>query len=247
MPSHNGLDVASLPAFRRLKRAVRRVLNLVVPMSCAACGREGSPLCERCEHDMPALKRPFCSRCAEPNSPLICRRCAETRPAFDQVLAPYLAQGAARELVHRLKYNDARAYSERIAGLLEEFLRRESISGDVIVPVPLHPSRERRRGYNQSALIARDLGRLTGIEVDSRSLRRVTKSVPQVTLSGADERRAAVEAAFECEPVSVGTVVLVDDVVTTGATMSECAKALKRGGAGRVVGVAFTRQSLGRT
>ena len=172
------LPLAGLPPFRQLKRAVRVVLDLVVPMACVTCGREGSPLCERCEADMSALKRPFCSRCAEPNSALVCRRCAETRPAFDQIVAPYLAQGAARELVHKLKYNDARAYSERIAGLLSEFLDRESVSGDAIVPVPLHPSRERRRGYNQSAIITRDLGRLTGIEVDSRSLRRIVKGVP---------------------------------------------------------------------
>jgi len=148
--------------------------------------------------------------------------------------------------VHRLKYNDARAYSERIAGLLAEFLDRESVSGDVIIPVPLHPSRERQRGYNQSALIARDLGRFTGVAVDTSSLRRVVKGVPQVTLASVDQRRTGVEAAFECKPVATGTVVLVDDVVTTGATMSECAAALKRSGATRVVGLAFTRQSLGR-
>ena len=242
-----GRPMATVAGLRQLQRAVRGVLDLVVPMACVTCGRDGSPLCERCEHDMPSLKRPFCSRCAEPNSTLICRRCAETRPAFDKIVAPYLARGAARELVHKLKYNDARAYSERIAGLLAEFLDRESISGDVISPVPLHPARERRRGYNQSALIARDLGRFTGVEVDTRSLRRIAKGVPQVTLSGADERRAAVEAAFECEPVATGTVILIDDVVTTGATMSECAAALKRAGATRVIGVAFTRQSLGRT
>jgi ComF family protein len=196
---------------------------------------------------MPALKRPYCSRCAEPNSTLVCKRCAETRPAFDKIVAPYLAGGAARELVHRLKYNDARAYSERIARLLAGFLRREAVSGDVIVPVPLHPARERRRGYNQSALIARDLGRFTEMEVDTSSLRRIAKGVPQVALSGADERRATVEAAFQCMPLSTSTVVLVDDVVTTGATMSECAKALKRAGATNVIGLAFTRQSLGCT
>ena len=133
-----------------------------------------------------------------------------------------------------------------MAGLLGDFLRYESVSGDLIVPVPLHPSKERRRGYNQSGLIAQNLGRLMGIDLDARSLRRVSKGVPQVTLSTADRRRAEVQGAFECEPVAAPVILLVDDVVTTGATMSDCARALKRAGAETVLGVAFTRQAQGR-
>lgn len=148
--------------------------------------------------------------------------------------------------MHKLKYNDARAYSERIAGLLALFMEREGIDGDLLIPVPLHGSRERRRGYNQSALIARDLGRVTGIAVADRALRRVRQGVPQVTLLRASERREAVGGAFECAPVAPVTVLLVDDVVTTGATLSGCARALKNAGADRVLGLAFTRQSLGR-
>ena len=231
------------PARRHpLVRAARAVLDLLVPMACVECGDEGSPLCLRCEPTLPSLRRPYCSRCAEPNAPLICRRCSQTHPAFDRIRAPYLAEGAARELIHRLKYNDARAYSERIAELLAAFVEREQIGADVIMPVPLHPSRERERGYNQSALIARDLARAVGIATDSRSLRRVTGGPAQVTLPGADARRAGVEGAFECEPISAVTVLLIDDVVTTGATMSDCARALKRAGARVVVGLAFTRQ-----
>jgi len=92
-----------------LKRAARGVLDFVVPMACVECGRERSPLCERCERGLPRLRRPQCGRCAEPSSPLVCHRCSENPPAFDRIVAPYLAQGSARELVHRLKYNDARA------------------------------------------------------------------------------------------------------------------------------------------
>jgi ComF family protein len=247
----SGLPISGLKAALSLKRAVRAVLDLVVPMACVECGTEGSPLCERCERGLPRLRRPQCTRCAEPNSPLVCRRCSANTPAFDRIIAPYLAQGSARELVHRLKYNDARAYAERIAGLLADFLRYESVSGDLIVPVPLHPSKERRRGYNQSGLIAQDLGRLMGIEVDARSLRRVRKGAAQVTASTAHERRTGVQDAFECEPVGASPiagarVLLVDDVVTTGATMSDCARALKAAGAETVLGVAFTRQAQGR-
>ncbi len=245
-------DAHRVPPVSGLKRAARAVSDLVVPMACVECGREGSPLCERCKRGLARLRRPQCVRCADPNAPLVCRRCAENPPAFDRIIAPYLAQGSARELVHGLKYNDARAYAERVAGLLADYLRYESVSGDLIVPVPLHPSKERRCGYNQSGLIAQNLGRLMGIDLDARSLRRVSKGAPQVTLSTADERRAAVEGAFGCEPVGASPIpgagiLLVDDVVTTGAKMSDCAWALKRAVAGTVLGVAFTRQSTGWT
>ena len=115
------------------------------------------------------------------------------------------------------------------------------LSPDVIAPVPLHGRRERERGYNQSSLLAREVSRRAGIG-SAQALRR-TRDTPSQTAMSIEERRRNVDGAFECAgDVRGRRVLLVDDVVTTGATMSACAATLKAAGATRVWGLAFARQ-----
>jgi ComF family protein len=110
------------------------------------------------------------------------------------------------------------------------------------VPVPLHLSRERERGYNQSALLAKELSRLTGIPLATDLLRRTIDTAPQVTMDDYEQRRSNIAGAFECigDPSGLN-VLLVDDVITTGSTMSACAAPLKSQGAARVWGLALAR------
>ena len=150
--------------------------------------------------------------------------------------------GGVRDIVFDLKYRGIRALAPDIGELLARHLESSRLAADLIVPVPLHGRRERERGYNQAGLLARELGRRTGLPVESM-LRRTKNTPPQVDMTGPENRRANIEAAFECvADVRGRRVILVDDVVTTGSTMGACAAPLKAAGASKVWGLAFARQ-----
>ena len=226
-----------------LSRLASSVLELLMPLSCAVCHREGRHLCLDCEAALPRLEKPYCPTCAEPRSSALCRWCAEMPPAIDGIRAPYLMDGVVREMVHSLKYQNLRASAPDLGRLLATFLERNPTGADVLVPVPLHRRRESERGYNQSKLLAKELGKNIGLLVETRALRRTKNSPPQVSIAGHEERRRNTEGAFECTSSMDGQrVLLIDDVVTTGSTMSACASALKAVGARSVWGLALARQ-----
>lgn len=182
----------------------------------------------------------------------------ENALSFDALRSPHAFDGALRSAIHRFKYEGKAALAAPLTALLEGFLQ-PSLHGldmsthvppamgrpDVIVPVPLHFWRRHRRGYNQSELLARELGRRLNIPVRN-VLRRARHTSPQVGLS-ARERADNVRDAFlprenrSGEPVA-NTVLLIDDVCTTGATLHECARALKQAGAARVFALTLARQ-----
>lgn len=150
-------------------------------------------------------------------------------------------EGAVREAIHHLKYRGARHLAEPLAQLLTE-----SVTGfdttTVIVPVPLHPNRLARRGYNQSALLARAIGAELGLAVTDDRLRRIRDTPAQVSLSGV-QRRANVRGAFGAAPGAFtgDSILLVDDVATTGSTLHAAALALKEAGAARIDAVVVAR------
>jgi ComF family protein len=147
-------------------------------------------------------------------------------------------------MVHGLKYQNLRASAADLGRLLAEYLDPNPMPADLLVPVPLHKRRERERGYNQSELLARELSKRTGIPLETRVLRRTRNTPPQVSIEGHEERRRNIEGAFECaREVGGQKLLVVDDVVTTGSTMSACAGALKASGATSVWGLALARQT----
>jgi ComF family protein len=153
-------------------------------------------------------------------------------------------QAAVSKMVYGLKYRNLRASAPELAGLLAAHLKTAPMPADVLIPVPLHRRRERERGYNQSELLARELGQLTGVPVATEVLRRTMDTPPQVSMSGHRERRRNIANAFQCTgEVSGQRVLLIDDVVTTGSTMAACAAPLKAAGATSVWGLALARQS----
>lgn len=172
-----------------------------------------------------------------------CRSCAvELVPSLAGLRSPYVMDGTARRLVHALKYDGHSALAEPMGHLMAACLAGWGISPDVIVSVPLHPSRRRRRGFNQAVLLARSLAEVSGIRMDAALLRRTRNTVAQVQTTGAEERRRNVAGAFVAtRPIPVRNVLLVDDVCTTGATMRECAGALRASGALRVFALTFAR------
>ena len=157
-----------------------------------------------------------------------------------------LYEGSIRHAIHRLKYQRVSALADPLGDALGRFWQRVGVRATGIVPVPLHPDRERERGYNQSELLARRVAWAAGIPVYPHALRRVRATAAQMTLNAA-ERRLNVAGAFHCDDPALrgATVLLVDDVCTTASTLDACAQALKAAGAAEVHGLALAHAQYG--
>lgn len=214
------------------------VWNLLYPSRCAACGHSGEWLCSVCLEQCIPHGFPCCSRCGSRILGLTCTTCERYIRHLDELCAAYSYSGPVRDLVHRFKYDGMSA----AAGWMAERMPVAWLPRDaVFVPVPLHPARKRERGYNQSELLARALGKRTGHPVVP-ALKRVRHTAPQAHM-GAAGRWANIKGAFEPRRKldSGSAVVLIDDVCTTGATMEECAKVMSGIGAERVAALVFAR------
>ena len=221
-------------------------LDLLFPSQCLGCGKHGSFLCPSCETSLPRLEPPYCKMCAQPvTSGSLCRDCVSAPPAaVDGIRAPFLMEGAIQEAIHALKYRNLRAAAPTLGRLLALWLESNPLHGDVLVPVPLHRRRLRGRGYNQSALLAKEVGKRAGLPVVEYLLVRTRDTPSQVSLPSREERARNVEGSFKCVGKVQGQkIILVDDVVTTGSTLSACATALRFGGAGSVWGLALAREA----
>ncbi len=231
------------PAGSVARSLVDPLLAVVFPSRCPACGTPVShpsrgPLCEACWDTLPTHRTPLCP-CGMPLSPRApgqCGRCRRGLSPFEAgvSLGPY--DGVLRTLVHELKYRGKRRVASRLAAALLDRPDVLRVLGDnaVLVAVPLHPRRMRERGYNQSELLAQELGKRTRLVVASpRVLVRRKDTMPQTGLSAAT-RRANVSGAFAVRRragIAGRVVVLVDDVFTTGATARACARVLREAGA----------------
>lgn len=221
------------------------LLNHILPASCLVCsGTSGVALgvCEGCRSKIRRISDPACEICGWPvGTPGICIECLHRPPPFDRMLSACMYEGLIRDIVHRFKYRRATSFKRFLAGLLAETLAGLEASPDLIVPVPLHWSRLVERGYNQSVLIARELTGYLGGDVRYGVLRKTRKTPRQVGLPRTDRQRN-LKGAFIAAGVEGKSVVVVDDVITTGQTAREISRALKSAGAARVV---FA--SVGRT
>ena len=238
--------VADGTAFARplARRAGRLVLDALLPPRCLGCGtlvEEPGTLCGRCWRGIDFLAPPCCAACGHPfeyalPDTTLCAACMWRRPAYDRARAVFRYDAASRGLVLGFKHGDrtyaAPAFARWLARAGAVPLRDTA----VIVPVPLHRWRLFRRRYNQSALLAQALGRLTGIEVAPDMLVRRRNTRSQARLDP-PARRRNVQGAFALRPaadVDGRRVLLIDDVLTTGATVEACARSLRRGGAAAV-------------
>lgn len=224
------------------------VLDILFPRKCVQCGRGGEWICFACAAEMHWMTPPLCECCGrEVGAGDRCQGCARDRPRIGGIRACTRFQGAVRDAVHRLKYNGQRALAEPLA----EYLAKTAQAlppADALVPVPLHPSRERARGYNQSTLLAHELGRQMELPVIP-ALRRVRDTGAQVGLSRS-ERQANVKGAFACAGPGLAAgrrLLLIDDVCTTGSTLVACAEPLLRAKADSVWGLVIARQDYERT
>lgn len=232
-----------------VKLFTKEMLDAVFPFVCLGCGREGSSMCADCLAGVPRLVPPrFCVVCAEPDVLGRCGWCRATPVAVDGIRAPYVysRDSLVRRALIQFKFGDVRAMAAELAGHLAECMARYGITADAIAPVPSHPRRLRERGFNQAALLAIALGKATGLDVWESLLSRTSDAPSQLSVAGRVNRWTNVAGSFVCgERVDDLSLLLVDDIVTTGATMSACAGALKENGAREVWGLAVARTRSG--
>lgn len=223
-------------------------LGFLYPEVCRLCGSERATagegyVCRRCWTQVRFIRPPFCDRCGLPHpgdltGPFECANCREMELHFSSARSAVVARGIVRETIHRYKYQRALWFEPFLAGL---FLREalpvlRGQKWDFIAPVPLFPVKEREREFNQASRLARHLSDAAKIPLNPRLLRRVLPTATQTRLTR-QQRAANMRGAFAIRggaKVDGARVVLVDDVFTTGATTSACARVLRAAGAGEV-------------
>lgn len=240
-----------------LRRLGGLLLDQIYPPSCIACAAPltaGDSLCAACFSGLRPISAPFCPVLglpfeSDPGPDTLSAEALADPPPFERARAAMAYSEVVGALISRFKYGDRVELARFLARPMATAGREFWADRPVLVPVPLHPSRLRFRRYNQSVLLARELGALTGLPVDAHLVRRNKNTRQQVGLSG-NSRLRNVQGAFSLHPRALERlqgrpVVLVDDVYTTGATVKAVTRALKRGGAGRVDVLTFARVVIG--
>ena len=231
----NGRDIAH--------NIVQKITDLLFPRRCPVCDDvvpmgEGL-ICRRCVPKLQYVREPRCRRCGRQLSDdarEYCGDCMRHKHAFDYGYALY-DYGSMRRSIFRFKYRKRREYAEFYAQDIYEKLGSEirRMGADAIIPVPVHKSRLRARGYNQAQLVAAALSKLTGIPMYDKMVRRTKKTIPQKELN-VHERQNNLKKAFNigADVVKLNKTIIVDDIYTTGSTLDAMALELKRHGVGEV-------------
>lgn len=220
------------------------LIEVAFPPVCGNCRRLGNLICETCRAAMAPVPWPICARCGRglPDEWLPCPFCAHRTMRLRQARATLLYAEPTSTLIHQMKYEGYFALAGPLGRMMAEGWPAWSTPIDLILPIPLHTRRERQRGYNQSMELARHLAAGVGVPVDGQALRRTRHTRPQVELNP-EERHENVRGAFMADEQRVGGrhVLLIDDVFTTGATMTAAAEALLSVGAASVSAYCLSR------
>jgi ComF family protein len=232
------------------ERVIQYALDFLFPPHCASCQKSGYILCPSCLAAIRPLAPPLCLQCGKatpmysPSGP--CQNCAAHPLHMSGLRAVSVYQEPLRTCIHALKYEGNTRLAEPLGLLLAKAYRVYGMRADVIVPVPLHSERQRQRGYNQTSLLAEVCARQVGVPLNTHVLVRHRATSSQVGLA-AQERQQNVAGAFLCTPafangrLSGCTILIIDDVCTTGATIEACATPLFVAGAHAVWGLVLAR------
>ncbi len=233
-----------MPSLPKLAQRLTRadLVEAVFPQRCLVCGRFGAALHDECLAEFPRAERPRCRVCWAPSRDLVCSRCEadDQHDGFTELRTPFRFTGDARRAVLEAKFRGVTALLPVLARATGESVE-VSWRPDVVLPIPLAASRERRRGFNQAALLAEGISEAIGVAVQSDRIRRVRSSEAQASLNAAD-RATNLLGAFEARDLRGCRVLLVDDVTTTGATLNEAARTVRAAGAATVFAVAVARE-----
>ncbi|MEJ5299724.1 MAG: ComF family protein [Thermodesulforhabdaceae bacterium] len=247
---------------KRIGRILEFAKDFLAPRRCPLCGeiiwsKKPCFWCSSCWENLPWLKPPFCSKCGDPfyifpvenrsEELSLCGECLTTSPPYDMIRSACVYDGIVAKLITGLKYGkrlyDVPSLGELLGEAIFRWLREETI--DLIVPIPMHIDKLKERGFNQSVLLAKDLAKRVGIPWNRSVLVKIRNTPPQVRLHKT-ARKKNLKGAFAVHELwssrlSGTTVLLVDDVITTGSTILECAKILKKAGASKVIGLSVAR------
>lgn len=218
-----------------------KCLGILYPQTCCFCGKVSkNKICKQCMEEITYIQEPICKRCGKPiryEEREYCSDCQGKTFFYEGGKSIWLHVGKVRWSVYQFKYGNRRIYgkfyAEELFRLYGCWVRKQEI--DVIIPVPLHPKRRRKRGYNQAEIIAKHFGKLAGIRVDTKSVIRVHNTRPQKELNHV-ERKKNLEHAFRATTCwnKAENVLLIDDIYTTGNTINAVSRVLKENGAGKV-------------
>lgn len=234
-----------------MKQFLRRIADIFYPRCCPVCQKilkdQRRMICPECEKILKPVGHPRCYKCGKPvEQGEYCRDCQKHHHIFDQGRGIFVYDSRMRRSVTRYKYYGCREYGDFYAKAMYRYARRElqEWKPDLIVPVPVHKSKERFRGFNQATYLAERVSRYTGIPADAGIVQKVIKTKSQKKLN-AFQRRKNLEKAFRVTGDIAGKDILViDDVYTTGSTIDAMAFCLKKKGAGNVY---FLAVCIGRT
>lgn len=234
------------------KKTTKFILDILFPIQCIDCKKEGQWFCENCQTKIKLQNEFVCPVCEKSITPdgHTCLACKKKNSLDGLVVATSYAQSSIAKAVHLFKYRFIQDLHIPLGKLLVEALHKtDTALPDLILPVPLHARRLRWRGFNQSALLADQIGAnlLPGIilPTNSDTLLRNRYTLPQMTIKNYPERQKNISGSFAVSPhtnIKDKTILLVDDIATTGSTIFECAKILKQAGAKEVFAVVIARQ-----
>ena len=234
----------------------KKLINLILPPRCINCGKivdEDNSLCVDCFNKMRFISKPYCQICGTPFessddlAQSICGKClSKKRKNFALERSAFIYDESSKNILLSLKFRDKISYAPTIAKLmLQAGADIFNENPDLIIPVPLHYMRLLQRKYNQSAMLASEISKQTGIKTDLFSLKRCKNTTPQVKFAGR-ERVKNVRGAFMVknpQNIKDKSIVLIDDVMTTGSTLKECAIVLKKAGAKKIYALTAARTS----
>ena len=233
-------------AYSLVQEYMQALLDLLYPPRCVSCQKRDAWLCPRCLNNILFITAPFCEQCGAPLATALsaCGQCRKNPLKYINGIraASLFKNNPIRPAIHFLKYNNHKAVAAILGKILADAYQDYNLSADVIVPVSLHPTRLRERGYNQSELLARNVGKILSLPVNTTALQRVRQTKSQMEL-GAEERYRNVVGAFTCRDnvLSGQRILLIDDVCTTGSTLAACADALKQRGTAAVWGLTLAK------
>lgn len=224
----------SLQKSYNLSKIYHFFLDLIYPKYCVGCGKEGTWLCQKCSNKIIVIKKPFCPSCNRltPRGQF-CSRCRKKTYLTGAIISAYYKEGSLKEAIHTFKYDGIFDLASDLGQIMIKALNIRKICGNyILIPVPLYKTRLAQRGFNQAELLTKFIiNHRSGFKLIKNKLKRIRASEHQVNL-GREERIKNVTGQFEWfgdhKDLKGKKIILVDDIYTTGATLNECAKILRK-------------------